>query len=362
MKRFLAILLGLSISLGTAGYLHYDVYADDDVPAITTESAIKQEVLKNLDQVNLEFTIPTKIPAYKSKEVDKMFKNIMEQLSSTANYGYGNLTGYSYHISSKLGLMHIKVEAYYLTTPEQENKINDKVKRIVKENHLKNMTDFEKVFFVNKYIASNTKYSSNATDGGHSAYAVLFDHKAVCQGYALAAYRILTEAGVETKYITGKVKDSNHAWNKVKVNGKWYNLDITWNDPMPDRGDRYRLNYFLISDQQLAKDHYWKYRSKNPAKSKNYEFLMNAQAFDINSNNFYYTLQNDSNVYKWNMNTNKKTALFQNNLPLKYIDVKGKWLTLEDFNGNTTKAKIDRSKNTTVTKNNFNHWSAYVKQ
>ena len=81
MKRFLAILLGLSISLGTAGYLHYDVYADDDVPAITTESAIKQEVLKNLDQVNLEFTIPTKIPAYKSKEVDKMFKNIMEQLS-----------------------------------------------------------------------------------------------------------------------------------------------------------------------------------------------------------------------------------------------------------------------------------------
>lgn len=362
MKRFLAILLGLSISLGTAGYLHFDVYADDNVQAITTESDIKQEVLKNLDQVNLEFTIPTKIPVYKSKEVEKMFKNVMDELSSTANYGFGNLTGYSYHISSEMGFIQIRVEAYYLTTPEQEKKMNDKVKRIVKENHLKKMTDFEKVYFVNKYIASHTEYSSNATDGGHSAYAVLFDHKAVCQGYALAAYRILTEAGVETKYITGQVKDSNHAWNKVKVNGEWYNLDITWNDPMPDRGDRYRLNYFLISDQQLAKDHYWKYRSENAATSKNYEFLMNAQAFTIQKNHFYYTLRNNSNVYQWNMNTNKKTVLFQNNMPLKYIDVKGKWLTLEAFNGDTTKAKIVGSNDTILSKNNVSHWSAYVEQ
>lgn len=362
MKRFLALLLGLMLCLGTAGYLHYDVYADDDVPAITTESQIKQEVLANLDQVNLEFTIPTKIPIYKSKEVEKMFKNVINEISSTANYGFGNLTGYSYYISSKMGFVQIKVDAYYLTTQEQENKISRKVEKIVKNNHLKEKSDFEKVYFVNQYIASHTEYSSDATDGGHSAYAALFDHKAVCQGYALAAYRLLIEAGVETKYITGQVKDSNHAWNKVKIDGKWYNLDITWNDPMPDRGDRYRLNYFLISDQQLAKDHTWKYRSENPATSNKYEFLMNAQAFDIHNNAFYYTLQNDSNFYKWNMKTNKKTVLFQNYMPLKYIDIHGKWLTLENFNGDIAQVKTDGSNYTGFTQNTVNRWASSVKQ
>jgi len=361
MKRFLAVLLGILICLGGAGYWHYNVYANDNVPAITTEQQLKQEVLKNLDQVKLEFTIPTKLPIYKSKEAEKMFKDVINEISSTGNYGFGNLTGYSYYISSNMGFIQIKVEAYYLTTQKQEQEINNKVKEIVKNNHLKQMTDFEKVYFVNKYLAQNIAYSSNATDGGHSAYAALFDHKAVCQGYALAAYRLLTEAGVDTRYITGQVHGQNHAWNKVKVDGKWYNLDITWNDPMPDRGDRYRLNYFLITDQQLAKDHTWNYRNENPATSKKYEFLMNAQAFTIAQNAFYYTLPNDSNFYKWNMKTNKKTVLFQNYIPLKSIQANGNWLILEDFNGTSAKVKTDGTHYTDFTETAINNWAAAVK-
>ncbi|MGG0658546.1 transglutaminase domain-containing protein [Rummeliibacillus pycnus] len=361
MKRFLAVLLGLSLCLGTAGYLHYDVYADDNVPTITTEPQLKQEILKNLDQGKLEFTIPTKIPMYNSKEAENMFKDVINEISSTGNYGFGNLTGYSYAISSKLGFIQFKVDAYYLTTPKQEQKINDKVAKIVNENHLKQMTDFEKVYFVNKYLAQNIAYSSNATDGGHSAYAALFDHKAVCQGYALAAYRLLTEAGVDTRYITGQVHGQNHAWNKVNVDGKWYNLDITWNDPIPDRGNQYRLNYFLISDQQLAKDHTWKYRSEDEATSKKYEFLMNAQAFTIDKNAIYYTLTNDSNFYKYDMETNKKTVLFQNYIPLKSIQANGNWLTLEDFNGTSAKVKTDGTHYTDFTETAINNWASAVK-
>lgn len=350
MKRFLVFLLGILICLGTAGYLHYDVYADDNVSTITTKSQLKQEILRNLDDVQLEFTIPTKIPVYKAEEASKMFKDLIEEISSSSNYGFGNLTGYSYHISSVFGYIQLKIDAYYLTTPKQEKMIQNKIKQIVKNNHLNKMTDFEKVYFVNQYLAQHVKYSSQATDGGHSAYAALFDHKAVCQGYALAAYRLLKEAGVETKYITGKVHGQNHAWNKVKVNGKWYNLDITWNDPMPDRGDRYRLNYFLISDQQLAKDHTWKYRSENKATSKKYEFLMHAQAFTIKKDVLYYTLQGHFNLYKWDMNKNKKVILLQNCIPLKSIQVEGKKLLLNDFSGTTASLQTDGTHYTGFTK------------
>ena len=89
---------------------------------------------------------------------------------------------------------------------------------------------------------------------------------------------------------------------------------------------------------------------------------MNAQAFNIDKNNFYYTLQNDSNFYKWNMKKNKKTVLFQNYIPLKYIDIHGQWLTLKDFDGDTAQAKIDGSDYTGFTQVAFHDFASSLKK
>ena len=67
--------------------------------------------------------------------------------------------------------------------------------------------------------------------------AVLKEHKGVCQGYALLALKMLRELGIETLYVVGEVNTGPHAWNLVKVDGEWYHLDTTWNDPVPDRGN-----------------------------------------------------------------------------------------------------------------------------
>ena len=48
-----------------------------------------------------------------------------------------------------------------------------------------------------------------------------------------------------------------HAWNLVQLDGQWYHLDVTWNDPLPDRGNEVRYGYFLVSDTHLARDHTW---------------------------------------------------------------------------------------------------------
>lgn len=59
--------------------------------------------------------------------------------------------------------------------------------------------------------------------------------KAVCQGYALLFKAICQKAGLQVEYISGydknKIAKKNsfgHAWNVVKINGKWYLLDPTW--------------------------------------------------------------------------------------------------------------------------------------
>ena len=58
----------------------------------------------------------------------------------------------------------------------------------------------------------------------------LISQSTVCAGYSRALQCALTSVGIECKFIYGKTdreRDSNHAWNQVKIDGKWYNTDLT---------------------------------------------------------------------------------------------------------------------------------------
>ncbi|CAM5190051.1 hypothetical protein LSPH26S_02229 [Lysinibacillus sphaericus] len=72
-------------------------------------------------------------------------------------------------------------------------------------------------------------------------------------------YRMLDMLGFEVQYVPGKVGEQLHAWVLVKLDNEWYHIDVTWDDPLPDRKGEVRYNYFLVSDKQLAQDHTWDY-------------------------------------------------------------------------------------------------------
>ena len=67
----------------------------------------------------------------------------------------------------------------------------------------------------------------------------------VCAGYAKGVNSILRKAGMSAMSVTS----SNHAWNLVKVNGNWYNLDATWDDS--DSGI-FSKTFFLKSDSFMT--------------------------------------------------------------------------------------------------------------
>ncbi len=54
--------------------------------------------------------------------------------------------------------------------------------------------------------------------------------KCVCEGYAETLRNALALKGIECRYVRGEnIKtSSNHAWNQVKIGGKWFNVDLTW--------------------------------------------------------------------------------------------------------------------------------------
>ncbi len=147
----------------------------------------------------------------------------------------------------------------YLLTMDQENWVDEKVDSILPNIMKASMTEDQKEKAIHDYIVANTAYDETLVR--HSAYDALHDGTTVCQGYALLAYKMLNKAGVQTRIVVGMVDGStveNHAWNLVNLHGKWYQLDCTWDDPVPDIPKRISYDYYNLTDSKLSKDHNWK--------------------------------------------------------------------------------------------------------
>lgn len=78
---------------------------------------------------------------------------------------------------------------------------------------------------------------------------------AVCEGYTESFKLCMDIIGIPCEKIYGKVNDSAHAWNAIKLEADWYMVDVTWGDPVPDVKGRVSYRYFNVTDEQLKKDH-----------------------------------------------------------------------------------------------------------
>ena len=121
----------------------------------------------------------------------------------------------------------------YYTTATQEKAVNDKVSKILGSLSLKNASDYKKARLIYDYICRNVAYdyahSSNKNYMlKYACYGALVNNTAVCQGYALAFYRLALECGLDCRLIIGTGNNNSHSWNIVKVNGKYYHVDPTW--------------------------------------------------------------------------------------------------------------------------------------
>ena len=77
-------------------------------------------------------------------------------------------------------------------------------------------------------------YSRDYLQNASSLVGAMCEQSALCSGFAEALRNLLAEKGIEAKYVSGKKKSIgennnsvSHAWNQVKLDGEWYNCDIT---------------------------------------------------------------------------------------------------------------------------------------
>ncbi len=156
------------------------------------------------------------------------------------------------------------LSAYQKRVKDLNAEINALVEKVA------GMNEFEKALYIHDYIVLNSEYDLELLDymeknnfilpgelrsEKYTEYSILVNGTGVCGSYALAYRAILNAAGMECLYLSSS--QMNHAWNLVKIDGKWYHVDCCWDDPTPDTYGRARRTYFLRTDDEIMNlNHY----------------------------------------------------------------------------------------------------------
>lgn len=119
--------------------------------------------------------------------------------------------------------------------------------------------------------SDNWEYSTRA----RTAYSALVRRKAVCEGYAMAYRLLLNAVGIVSDVSIDR--SGKHIWNYVRIHGRWYHVDVTWDDPVyagpVQCRRRISHRHFLMSDRKARKTGHkrWDVRGLPPADDERFD-------------------------------------------------------------------------------------------
>lgn len=111
------------------------------------------------------------------------------------------------------------------------------------------LDEFSKAKWLWDEFLKNVSYGQKEGSEG-TVYGAFVVHKIVCEGYARGYQYLCQRAGIQALYIEGRAQNPNggseaHAWNVIRINGKYYLADPTWDDGMSAGSDAVFYKLFL---------------------------------------------------------------------------------------------------------------------
>ncbi|MGL5439732.1 MAG: transglutaminase domain-containing protein [Filifactoraceae bacterium] len=222
---------------------YFNLYMDTNFSRLNR--IIKQAISSNKDT----FLI-------RSKEiVDKNFlKEVLELITAYNGYSFK-----SYEVNSvkdKNNIYNLIIKVNYRETEYERKKVNEWVSMEILKNVDPIEDPKEKIKKINEIITKSLNYDSSLLY--NTAYQGVYEGKTVCDGYAVLVYRMMLAAGFsDTLTVSGLATNNGkdyieHRWNMVKLEGKWYHVDVTFNDTGENIND-----YLLKNDSFMVKNHKW---------------------------------------------------------------------------------------------------------
>lgn len=240
----------------------------------TAGKELYNQIKSNLIKRNEEFTVrlySTKSlsnSAIKSSLLDSLQAAMSDELSTSALDGdyiqfQWDRINYSTNGPQKAnGKYYYDITIYmrYRANAAEEKEVDKVVSSFVSSIDTSTMSDYDIIKTIHDFICSKTRYEkkallfagtvSGAFGYAFTAYGALVKGSSVCQGYSLAFYRLAKELGYSCRIAYSDPYEGCHAWNIVELNNQYYAVDTTWDDD----NDKYSLDYFLVSCENLKKD------------------------------------------------------------------------------------------------------------
>ena len=211
------------------------------------------EILSNI------YSMPEKIriPDIDGEQLDRIFTALLSdnpdlffvgrRCTLTAK-GIFNFCAVEYYIDSET----------YAVQKEKLDKVCNEVVSSLTDPDDEFRTELE----IHDYIVKKCRYRLEEGEFVYSsAYGALVNGEAACEGYSKAAKLLFDKVGIESSVISG-ISDNNedsegpHMWNAVNINGDYYYLDCTWDDPVNKNGEEVVVySYFNLSDEMIASTH-----------------------------------------------------------------------------------------------------------
>ena len=230
---------------------------------------VRNAMLDGLTEIELRFVGKVENMEWFTEDaIDMVYEIDDKRTSSDYDYLRYKTNSIYAHIVGFGNVLTVTYEFEYNETAKETLQVDETIKKLFEKWELNNKTDYEKIKKIHDYIIQNASYDTDTEN--YSAYDNLINKRSTCQGYMSIAYKMFTEAGIPCRIITGTGNKDSHGWNIVQLDGKWYNVDCTWDDPLTSDGKSISTyDYFLKSDKDF-KGHKRDDEFQNEDFNKNY--------------------------------------------------------------------------------------------
>ncbi|AFQ45722.1 Ig-like domain-containing protein [Desulfosporosinus meridiei] len=226
----------------------FDVLANGET--VNTIPLFQQAVADNMNNRETEFTINYTGDA---DELINQLDEVVTKAEKSDDYLSLSWKEINHVITGEPGDTQFNFTIEYFTTKVQEDEVDVRVLQIASSITHSEMNDFQKEKAVHDWILANVNYDDELLQ--RTAYTALTSGKTVCQGYSMLMLKLLSAVGIENRIVTGYIGSEYHAWNLVKLDGKWYHVDSTNNDANADKTiyynktDNYMTNHGFTWDK-----------------------------------------------------------------------------------------------------------------
>lgn len=173
-------------------------------------------------------------------------------------------------------------------------KIKQKAEEIIKI--MPDGSDYEKALWVHDYIVENTTYNNDVSwfvgkeeSFSASIYSLLLKNESNCNGYSKTYKYLMDMLNIPCTVVVGTCNDGVlHAWNIIEIDGEYYQVDTTWDDPL-GVNQAVHHNYFCITDEEMYKSRTLESAVSAPVCTStkyNYHVCNNLYASEINEDVF----------------------------------------------------------------------------